>query len=92
MEKDGILSPVTDIQATYHLPTHYGETVRVKTWVAHYDGVRVKYRYEITNKAGQLCVSGISTHVCVRRHTFRPISMRKHLPDWHEVYEKIKAQ
>ena len=90
MEKEGILSPVTDIQVSYKHPTTYGETVVVKTWVQAYDGLRVTYCYEILNEQGTVCVLGESTHVCVRKDTFRPLSMRKHLPEWHAVYEKIK--
>ncbi|MBU5860976.1 acyl-CoA thioesterase, partial [Vibrio cholerae O1] len=41
MEKDGILSPVIDIQISYKKPARYGETVTVKTWVDAYDGLRV---------------------------------------------------
>ncbi len=90
LEKQDILSPVTDIQVSYKRPTTYGETVVVKTWVQSYDGVRVTYNYQIENGRGDTCVTGSSTHVCVKKETFRPISMRKALPDWHEVYKKIK--
>nr|WP_088105276.1 thioesterase family protein [Halalkalibacter urbisdiaboli] len=92
MEKEGILSPVTDIQVSYKYPATYGEAVSVKTWVENYDGIRVTYQYEVLNQEGKLCATGSSTHVCVKKETFRPISMRKNLPKWHEVYETIKQK
>ncbi|KGA97267.1 hypothetical protein AJ85_04480 [Alkalihalobacillus alcalophilus ATCC 27647 = CGMCC 1.3604] len=92
MERDGILSPVIDLQVSYKQPTTYGEEVSIHTWVEEYDGIRVKYGYEVKNKAGQLCVTGNSVHVCVKKDNFRPISIRKTLPHWHEAYEKIKKK
>ncbi|WP_017727471.1 acyl-CoA thioesterase [Halalkalibacterium ligniniphilum] len=91
MEKEGVLSPVTDIQASYKHPARYGETLTVKTWVKDYDGLRVVYGYEVINEEGMLCVIGSSTHVCVKKDSFRPISIRTHFPAWHEAYEKIKS-
>ncbi|WP_066288359.1 acyl-CoA thioesterase [Bacillus sp. FJAT-29937] len=92
MEKDGIISPVLDIQASYKKPLHYGENAIVKTWIEEYDGLRVSYGYEIYTEDGEIAVTGISKHVCVKKETFRPISVKKHYPIWHEAYEKAKKQ
>ncbi|MDZ5472744.1 thioesterase family protein [Bacillus sp. 31A1R] len=92
MERDGIISPVLDIQASYKKPLRYGEKAIVKTWIEEYDGFRVTYKYEIFNDSGDLAVVGESKHVCVKKDSFRPISIRKKYPDWHEAYEKAKKQ
>ncbi|WNF35181.1 thioesterase family protein [Bacillaceae bacterium IKA-2] len=92
MEKDGIMSPVVDLQISYKFPTKYGETVEVRTWVDSYNSVKVNYGYEIVNEEGKICVTGRSEHVCVKKESFRPISIRRKFPDWHEAYEKIKKQ
>ncbi|WP_018663569.1 acyl-CoA thioesterase [Heyndrickxia acidiproducens] len=92
MEKDGIISPVIDIQISYKKPARYGETATVKTWIEEYDGLRVSYGYEIYTESGELAVTAVSRHVCVRKDTFRPISIRRQYPDWHEAYEKAKKQ
>jgi len=92
MEKDGVISPVLDIQASYKKPLRYGEKAIVKTWIEEYDGFRVTYKYEIFNDSGDLAVTGESKHVCVKKDSFRPISIRKKYPDWHEAYEKAKKQ
>jgi acyl-CoA thioester hydrolase len=90
MEKDGIVSPVTDIQASYKKALTYGDTATVKTWIEKYDGFRVVYGYEICNEAGEICVKGESHHICVKKENFRPIIIRKRYPDWHEAYENAK--
>lgn len=90
MEEKGIISPVIDVRATYKKPVRYGDKAKVKTWLKKYDGLRVTYSYEVLNGENEVCVTGESVHICVLKERFRPISIRKHLPDWHEVYEKAK--
>ena len=90
MEKEGIISPVMDIQASYKRPLHYGEKAIINTWIETYDGLRVTYGYEIKNEQGELAVTGFSKHVCVKKENFRPIAIKKMFPDWHQAYEKAK--
>ncbi|PLT32504.1 thioesterase family protein [Bacillus sp. V5-8f] len=92
MEKDGIISPVLDIQATYKKPVRYGETATVRTWIESYDGLRVAYGYEIVAETGEVSVTGTSVHVCVKKDSFRPISIKRLYPEWHEAYETNKKQ
>jgi acyl-CoA thioester hydrolase len=92
MEADGIISPVLDIQASYKKPVTYGETVTIKTWIEKYDGLRVTYGYEILTESGDVSVVGSSVHVCVKKENFRPISIKRHYPEWHEAYEANKKE
>ncbi|MBA9029114.1 MULTISPECIES: acyl-CoA thioesterase [Bacillaceae] len=92
MEADGILSPVIDIQVSYKKPLRYGEIAIVKTWIESYDGLRVVYGYEILTENAELAVSASSAHVCVKKESFRPISIKRLLPDWHVVYEANKKK
>ncbi|MCA1053838.1 acyl-CoA thioesterase [Rossellomorea aquimaris] len=90
VEKDGILSPVVDLNISYKTPVRYGEKALVKTWVEDYDGIRITYGYEIYNGENQLAITGQSKHVCVKKDSFRPISIRRMFPEWHEAYENAK--
>lgn len=92
LEADGIISPVMDIQASYKTPVRYGEKATVKTWIEEYDGLRVVYGYEILTEKGEVAVTGTSKHVCVKKDTFRPISIKRKYPDWHQAYEEAKKQ
>ena len=67
MEKDGIISPVIDINASYKKSLRYGDTATVKTWIESYDGLRVTYSYEILNQNGELAATGQSRHVCIKK-------------------------
>lgn len=90
MEKDGVISPVMDIQISYKKPLRYGEKATVKTWIDEYDGLRVIYGYEIMTMDGEIAVTATSKHVCVKKENFRPIIIRKLYPDWHNAYENAK--
>ncbi|MET3682243.1 acyl-CoA thioester hydrolase [Alkalibacillus flavidus] len=92
MEKDGIVSPVVDINAQYKRPLTYSETATVKTSIQFYDGFRIVYGYEVYRESGELAVTGTSSHVCVKKENFRPISIRKHYPEWHEAYMKALGE
>lgn len=92
MEKDGVISPVMDIQISYKKPLRYGEKATVKTWIDEYDGLRVIYGYEILTMDGEIAVTATSKHVCVKKENFRPIIIRKLYPDWHNAYENAKKQ
>ncbi|QQK78304.1 acyl-CoA thioesterase [Salicibibacter cibarius] len=92
LEESGVLAPVTEANLSYKTAVRYGETVRVETWIEDYDGIRAVYGYAIYNEDNELCVSGTTTHVIVDRERFRPRSMKKHLPEWHDVYEREKKQ
>lgn len=92
LEKDGILVPVIDIQISYKKPCKYGETVQVKTWIEKYNGLRIVYGYEIFTESGELSVTATSSHVCVKKDSFRPVTIRRTHPDWHEAYERAKKQ
>ncbi|GEN87450.1 thioesterase family protein [Oceanobacillus sp. FSL W8-0428] len=87
MEKHNVVSPVIDAQISYKNAVRYGEKPVVKTWLETYDGLRTVYRYEILNGAGDLAVTGTTTHTIVDKDTFRPLSIRRKFPDWHAAYQ-----
>lgn len=86
IEKQGVVSPVIDASLSFKTPVRYGEDASVKTWVQEYDGLRVTYGYEIVHENGDLAVSGQTKHVIVKKENFRPVSIRRSFPDWHEAY------
>ncbi|MFG6148807.1 acyl-CoA thioesterase [Halobacillus sp. B23F22_1] len=86
IEKQGVVSPVVDAAVRFKQPVRYGDDVYIKTWVHDYDGLRITYGYEVKHMSGKVAVEGETKHVIVKRESFRPISIRKHFPVWHEAY------
>ncbi|WP_019241388.1 MULTISPECIES: acyl-CoA thioesterase [Bacillus] len=90
LEKDGILSPVLDVNISYKKPVTYGEVATVYTWIEEYNGIKTIYGYEILNSNGEVAVTATSSHVCVKKESFRPISVKRRYPELHEAYENNK--
>ncbi|MGV2620163.1 thioesterase family protein [Halobacillus sp. ACCC02827] len=86
IEKQGVVSPVIDANISFKNPVRYGDDVKVRTWIAAYDGLRVSYGYEVVHADGTLAVSGETKHVIVKSENFRPVSIRRRFPDWHDAY------
>jgi acyl-CoA thioester hydrolase len=92
MEKNNIVSPVLDAQISFKKPVRYGEKVFVETWIKEYDGLRTVYGYRILDDDGEVKVEGSTKHVIVKKETFRPLSLRKSYPEWHERYTQALGE
>ncbi|MGY0691663.1 acyl-CoA thioesterase [Virgibacillus sp. FSP13] len=88
MEKNNVVSPVTDAQISFKKPVRYGEDAIIETWLEKYDGLRTVYAYQIVDGQGNVAVSGTTEHVIVKKDSFRPLSLRRAFPDWHDAYSK----
>lgn len=86
MEEQGIVSPVVDANMSFKQPIRYGGEAFVETWLASYDGLRVTYGYRISNHKGETAVTGETKHVAVKKGNFKPVSLRRNFPEWHEGY------
>lgn len=88
MEKNNVVSPVVDAQISFKKPIRYGENTTVETWLDKYDGLRSVYGYRIVNEENETAVTGSTKHVIVKKDSFRPLSLRRAFPDWHNAYKK----
>ncbi|WP_163536886.1 thioesterase family protein [Gracilibacillus sp. YIM 98692] len=86
MEKDGIVSPVINANIQFQQPVRYGEEAFVQTWLESYNGIRTTYGYKILNHKKEVAVSGETQHVIVKKDNFKPLSLKKKLPNWHQAY------
>lgn len=89
MEEYGVVSPVIDVKISFKKPIRYGNRAIVETWLENYDGLRTVYSYHIKNTNQEVAVSGTTEHVIVKKDSFRPLSLRKAFPDWHQAYMKV---
>lgn len=86
MEKDGIISPVTDVQVKYKNAVTYPETVTIKTWISDYSKLRTVYRYEVIKEDGSIAATGETTHVVLKQGSSKPLRLDRYFPEWHEKY------
>jgi acyl-CoA thioester hydrolase len=68
IEADGYFMALTDLRARYVAPAHFGDRVRVRTWVSAVRSRGLTVSYEIHNDAsGTLLCRGETSHLCLDR-------------------------
>lgn len=87
IEALGVISPVTGISIDYKSPVLYNEIVYFNIKIKEYNGVKMEIEYEIRKKSDDtLCVTASSRHCFLKDN--RIISMKRALPDYHEILLK----
>lgn len=86
LEADGYMSPVLDFSIQYKQAMRYGQTATVRTWVEKHSRLRTTYGYEIRHEDGTVAATATSEHILVKRENFRPVSLLKIDPAWHQAY------
>lgn len=86
MEADGIMMPVLEVQCRYRSPMKFGQTAQIFTRLASFNGVRVKYEYEIRcQETGALVLQGFSSHCFVDEANRRPLNLKTHYPKFYHL-------
>lgn len=91
MEKEGIISPVLEINCKYLKMMYFDDIATIKLKISSYTGVRFTFEYEIYNQDKQLCTIGSSSH-CFMNRKNRPISLKKLKPEFDELFKKLLAK
>ncbi|GER68909.1 hypothetical protein BpJC7_02120 [Weizmannia acidilactici] len=92
MEKAGYYAPVYHLDITYKKSIRFGDQVSVLTWVEENGRSRTVYGFKIVNGQNEICAEGTTTHIIVKKDTFRPVSFAKVFPEWFHKYEEMKKQ
>ncbi|HTG31559.1 MAG TPA: thioesterase family protein [Thermoanaerobaculia bacterium] len=71
IERLGYLLMVTGVEARYHRPARYGDTVRVACWCERLGSRGLRFAYEV-HKGKERLVTGLTDHVWVEAATGRP--------------------
>ena len=93
IEANGILMPVTDLKCDYRSAAKYWDLAAVTVRVLSFNGVRLRYGYEVRNaETGALVVTGETGHCFIDAGTRRPLILKKHMPDYAAVLLELLAQ
>lgn len=78
IENEGILMPVIDVSCRYKVPVNFDEEVKIITKLIYFNGIRMKYSYEIyKTKDSTLSAVGESEHCFIDEQTRKPINLKK---------------
>ena len=94
MEEAGYMSPVVDLSIHYGSPLRYGDTAIVRTRVIENKAAKTVYAYEIFREGMDLdhdtpLATAKSSHCVVGATTFKPVSIKKVMPDLYELYNSL---
>ena len=91
-EKAGVLTPVINLTCHYKKPVKYEDKLLIRTWALSLHASRIQFTYTIKRINDDLSETeigyGTTEHGFIDSKTFRPVSLRKRMPD---LYEKIKG-
>ncbi len=86
LEKMGVMLPLSELGCKYMMPVHYEDEVTIVTETVRLSVSRVTFRYRVVLE-GKIMAEGTTTHAFVSTETFRPINLKKVMP---ELYEKLR--
>jgi acyl-CoA thioester hydrolase len=72
MEEFGVMMPVLELKCRYIKPALYDEEITIKVIMETMPGVRIHFKYELTNEQGELINTGETLLVFVDMKTKRP--------------------
>lgn len=88
MEEKGVMTPLTELNCKYYLPAYYEDELTVETWVSKITAARIVFEYSVKrDNDGKLLALGSTHHGFVSSKIFRPVSMKKEMP---EIFEAIR--
>ncbi len=87
IEAMDIFIPNTDAFSKYISPLHFGDSFNVHVKVTEFTGVKICFSYIIEHD-GTRVAEGRTTHCFVNR-AFRPISIKRRLPDIYNKFMKM---
>lgn len=94
LEARGLISPVLHVECDYGESVRYGDKVVVQLAVTALKPTKVQFRYkvfdgeEVDLDEAKPFATGMSEHCLIRRDDFKPVSIKKAVP---ELYERYKA-
>lgn len=81
LEAEGVMLPVHDLHVRYYKPARYDDLITVRTTIDALPNVRIIFRYEVYNEAGDLLTEASTTLVFVDRTSMRPCRAPQQLLD-----------
>ncbi len=85
LEESGIISPVLNVTCDFKRTTTFSDKITIRPTVAEFNGVKLKFSYEMKNEEGTVVFTATSMHAFLNKEG-RPVRMKQ---DYPELYETI---
>ena len=83
LEKDGVMLPLSELTCKYIYPVHYEDNVTIRVNIEKLSFAKITFGYKVILD-GRVMSQGTTTHGFVDSNTFRPVNIKKVMPDFYE--------
>lgn len=88
LEESGVLLPVRDYSIRYIKPAVYDDLLKLTTTLTELPSLRIHFKYELQNEAGDLLCNAQTTLVFIDKTTNKPVMVPKSLKERMEASMK----
>ena len=92
IEAHGVLMPVVSVACDYKSAAKYGDVVRIRAIPRFFNGVRLRYEYEVRGESGETVVTGSSEHCFIDARTRKPMNLKRRMPGYAEALSRLIAE
>lgn len=94
IERVGLVSPVLSVTVNYGEPLRYGDKAIVRTRIVSTGAMKTTYAYEVFKEGQDFdkdtpCCTGQSVHCLVDAKTFKPVSIKRGMPELYARYAEV---
>lgn len=89
IEAQGILMPVVNVACDYKSAAKYGDKVSIYALPRYFNGIRLRYEYEVRGEDGSLIVTGRSEHCFIDAQSRKPLNLKKRMPQYCEILSRL---
>ncbi len=92
IEAQGVLMPVVHVSCDYKRAAKYGDQVSIYAFPRFFNGIRLRYEYEVRGEDDTLIVTGNSEHCFIDAVTRKPVNLKKRMPEYCETLSRLVEQ
>ena len=89
IEAQGVLMPVVNVACDYKSAAKYEDEVKIYAFPCYFNGIRLRYEYEVRGEDGSLIVTGRSEHCFIDAQTRKPLNLKKRMPRYCEALSNL---
>ncbi|MBP5554816.1 MAG: acyl-CoA thioesterase [Lachnospiraceae bacterium] len=88
LEESGIISPVLNVTCDFKRTTTFSDKIIIKAYVKEFNGVKLRFAYEMKNEEGTVVFIATSLHAFLNKEG-RPVRMKQDFPELYETIENL---
>ena len=88
LEEAGIISPVINLSCDFKKTTTFSDKITIRASVKEFNGVKLKFAYEMKNEVGAVVFTATSMHAFLNKEG-RPVRMKQDFPELYETIENL---